>query len=92
MLFYQQHSATITVRTRRRDLSRTFFLAFKPESEEKGKGFSVELSIEEEKLIIRLNAKSLSRLRAVINSYLRWIKSILEVIEGDKLNGDANST
>lgn len=92
MLFYQQHSATITVKARRRDLSRTFFLAFKPESEEKGKGFSVELSIEEEKLIIRLNAKSLSRLRAVINSYLRWIKAILEVIEGDKLNGDANST
>ncbi|MEM2214513.1 MAG: KEOPS complex subunit Pcc1 [Candidatus Nezhaarchaeales archaeon] len=89
---YQQHSATITVEAQRQGLSKILFLALKPESEEKGKGFSVELSMEGEKLIIRLSAKSLSRLRAVINSYLRWIKSILEVIEGDKVYANTNST
>lgn len=47
--------------------------------------------MEEEKIIIRLSAKSLSRLRAVINSYLRWVKSILEVIEGDEINANTNS-
>jgi len=91
-LSYQQHSATITVEAQRQGLSKILFLALKPESEEKGKGFSVELSMEGEKLIIRLSAKSLSRLRAVINSYLRWIKSILEVIEGDKVYANTNST
>lgn len=91
MLSCQQYSATITVKTRKRDLSRILFLSFKPESEEKGKGFSIELSMEGEKLIIRLSAKSLSRLRAIINSYLRWIKSISEVIEGDKINANTNS-
>ncbi|MEM2535025.1 MAG: KEOPS complex subunit Pcc1 [Candidatus Nezhaarchaeales archaeon] len=89
---YQQHSATITVEAQRQGLSKILFLALKPESEEKGKGFSVELSMEGEKLIIRLSAKSLSRLRAVITSYLRWIKSILEVIEGDKVYANTNST
>ncbi|MEM0083588.1 MAG: hypothetical protein QW102_03615, partial [Candidatus Nezhaarchaeales archaeon] len=58
---YQQHSATITVEAQRQGLSKILFLALKPESEEKGKGFSVELSMEGEKLIIRLSAKSLSR-------------------------------
>ncbi|MDH5815846.1 MAG: KEOPS complex subunit Pcc1 [Candidatus Nezhaarchaeota archaeon] len=87
----QQHSATITIKAQRQDLSKILFLALKPESEEKGKGFSVELFMEEEKIIIRLSAKSLSRLRAVINSYLRWVKSILEVIEGDEINANTNS-
>ncbi|MEM0232680.1 MAG: KEOPS complex subunit Pcc1 [Candidatus Nezhaarchaeales archaeon] len=89
---YQQHSATITVKAQKQGLSKVLYLALKPESEEKGRGFSVEISMEGEKLIIRLSAKSLSRLRAIINSYLRWIKSILEVIEGGKVYANTNST
>jgi len=58
------------------------FSALKPECEDKGKGFSAEITIDGEKLIIKLSARSLSRLRAVLNSYLRWIKSISETIKG----------
>jgi len=56
------------------------------------RGFSSEICIDGEKLIIRLSAKSLSRLRAVMNSYLRWIKSISEVIESGEADADSNST
>ncbi|MEM4576832.1 MAG: KEOPS complex subunit Pcc1 [Candidatus Nezhaarchaeales archaeon] len=84
---YRQHSATIVVQTEKDDecdLSKVLFSALKPESEERGKGFSVEISMEGEKIIVRLRAKSLSRLRAVMNSYLRWIKSISEIIGGGR--------
>lgn len=40
--------------------------------------------MEGEKIIVRLRAKSLSRLRAVLNSYLRWMKSISEVVGGGR--------
>ena len=78
----QQHSATIVIRDEERKLN-VLFLALRPECEDKGRGFSAEVFIEREKLIIRLSAKSLSRLRAVMNSYLRWVKAIMEIIEGD---------
>ena len=48
--------------------------------------------IDGEKLIIKLSAKSLSRLRAVMNSYLRWIKSISEVIESGEVDAGSDST
>jgi tRNA threonylcarbamoyladenosine modification (KEOPS) complex Pcc1 subunit len=73
-----------------RELS-VLFLALKPECKDGGRGFSVEITIDREKLIIKLSAKSLSRLRAVLNSYLRWIKSIFEAVEGG-VDATANPT
>jgi tRNA threonylcarbamoyladenosine modification (KEOPS) complex Pcc1 subunit len=67
-------------------------LALKPECEDRAKGFSAEMYIDGEKLIIKLSAKSLSRLRAVMNSYLRWIKSISEVIESGEVDAGSDST
>lgn len=78
---YQQHNAKIVIIGKKRELN-VLFSALKPECEERGRSFSAEMAIDGEKLIIKLSAKSLSRLRAVLNSYLRWIKSIFEVIEG----------
>jgi tRNA threonylcarbamoyladenosine modification (KEOPS) complex Pcc1 subunit len=80
-LSYRQHSAKIIIRGEGRELN-VLFSALKPECEDKGKGFSAEITIDGEKLIIKLSARSLSRLRAVLNSYLRWIKSISETIKG----------
>jgi len=67
------------------------FSALKPECEDKSRGFSAEIYINGEKLIIKLSAKSLSRLRAVMNSYLRWIKSIYELVESGEVNAGTNS-
>jgi len=90
-LCYRQHSAKIIIEGEEHKLG-VLFSALKPESEDRGRGFSAEISIDEEKLIIRLSAKSLSRLRAVTNSYLRWIKSIFEVIESGDVVAGANPT
>jgi len=79
-LSYHQHSAVIKVKAEEQRLVKILYLALKPETEERTRGFSIEISFEGEKLIIRFNAKSLSRLRAILNSYLRWIKSIHEVL------------
>jgi len=57
------------------------FKALKPEVESKAPGCDVAMTFNGEKLIITFNARSLSRLRAVLNSYLRWIKSICEAID-----------
>lgn len=75
-----QHSAVIEIEAKEYQLIKILYLALKPETEEKSRGFTIEASFEREKLIIRFNAKSLSRLRAILNSYLRWIKSIHEVL------------
>jgi len=75
-----QHSAVIEIEAKEHQLIKILYLALKPETEEKSRGFTIETSFEREKLIIRFNAKSLSRLRAILNSYLRWIKSIHEVL------------
>jgi tRNA threonylcarbamoyladenosine modification (KEOPS) complex Pcc1 subunit len=88
-LSYRQHNAEIIVRGKEHELS-TLFSALKPECEDRGTSFSAEIFIDGEKLIIKLSAKSLSRLRAVMNSYLRWIKSISEVIESGDMDASAN--
>ncbi|MCS7140043.1 MAG: KEOPS complex subunit Pcc1 [Candidatus Nezhaarchaeota archaeon] len=75
-----QHSAKIEIILKDRRLSRVFYLALRPEVKDKAKGYNVEMLLENEKLIVKFNAKSLSRLRAILNSYMRWIKSIQEVI------------
>ncbi|MHC1629115.1 MAG: KEOPS complex subunit Pcc1 [Candidatus Nezhaarchaeales archaeon] len=75
-----QHIAIIEITTKEHHLNKILYLALKPEIEEKTRGFTIEVFFEGEKLIIRFNAKSLSRLRAILNSYLRWIKSIYEII------------
>ena len=87
----QQHSAKIVIRGEERELS-VLLSAIKPESEDRAKGFSAEVYIDGEKLIIKLSAKSLSRLRAVMNSYLRWIKSISEVVESGEVDADSDTT
>ncbi len=88
---YQQHSAKIVIRGEECGLN-ILFSALKPECEEKGRGFSAEMVIDGEKLIIKLSAKSLSRLRAVTNSYLRWIKSIFEIVESGEVYANADPT
>ncbi|GAF81041.1 unnamed protein product, partial [marine sediment metagenome] len=40
----------------------------------------VEVSTEEGKLIIRFEASDIAALRAAINSYLRWVGAILDVV------------
>ena len=68
------------------------FSALKPECEDKGRGFSVQIVIDGKKLIIKLSGKSLSRLRAVTNSYLRWIKSIFKIVESGEAYANADPT
>jgi len=56
--------------------------ALKPEVEEEKWDTKVTMTSEGERLIIKFNAKSLGKLRAILNSYLRWIKSVCEVLGG----------
>ncbi len=41
----------------------------------------VEVSTEEGKLMIRFEASDIAALRAAINSYLRWVGAILDVVD-----------
>ncbi|MDI9619857.1 MAG: KEOPS complex subunit Pcc1 [Candidatus Nezhaarchaeota archaeon] len=79
-----QHSATIEIFVEDKALKKAICSALKPEVEGASKGFNVKATFEGEKLIIRFYSKSLSRLRAVLNSYLRWTNAICEVVSGDE--------
>jgi len=58
------------------------YKALKPESLDKEiSGDFVRMQIEEEKLTIEINHKSLSRIRALMNSYIFWIYTILSTLE-----------
>jgi tRNA threonylcarbamoyladenosine modification (KEOPS) complex Pcc1 subunit len=41
----------------------------------------VDVSVEEGKLMIRIEASDVAALRAAINSYLRWVSTILDVVD-----------
>ena len=51
----------------------------KPEIKHKIPKTDVEISISENKICLKINAKDISSLRAASNSYLRWINTALSV-------------
>jgi tRNA threonylcarbamoyladenosine modification (KEOPS) complex Pcc1 subunit len=51
----------------------------KPEIKHKIPKTDVEISLSENKICLKINAKDISSLRAAINSYLRWINTALNV-------------
>jgi len=58
-----------------------FAKALEPESLRAIPRTSVEMKVQGDKFIMRIDAEDTNALRAAINSYLRWIKCAAEVIE-----------
>jgi tRNA threonylcarbamoyladenosine modification (KEOPS) complex Pcc1 subunit len=50
-----------------------------PEIKQKIPKTDVEISLSENKICLKINAKDISSLRAASNSYLRWINTALSV-------------
>jgi tRNA threonylcarbamoyladenosine modification (KEOPS) complex Pcc1 subunit len=51
----------------------------KPEIKHKIPKTDVEISVSENKICLKINAKDISSLRAACNSYLRWVNTALSV-------------
>ena len=64
------------------DLARIAYLALKPDLDKAPKSrFMVNISRDEDKLIINLKGDDISQLRALVNSYLRLMNVILNTID-----------
>ncbi|MCP8318026.1 MAG: CTAG/PCC1 family protein [archaeon] len=64
------------------DLARIAYLALKPDLDKAPKSsFMINISHDEDRLVINLRGDDMSQLRALINSYLRLINVILNTIE-----------
>lgn len=64
------------------DLAKIAYLALKPDLDKAPKSsFIVNISYDEDKLVINLRGDDTSQLRALINSYLRLINVILNTID-----------
>ncbi len=63
------------------DLAKIAYLALKPDLDKAPKSsFMINISHDEDKLIINLRGDDMSQLRALINSYLRLINVIINTI------------
>jgi len=63
------------------DLARIACLALKPDLDKAPKSsFTINISHDEDRLVINLRGDDMSQLRALINSYLRLINVILNTI------------
>ncbi len=70
----QNQKATIRLDLGSTKMTNTVFRALKPESLSAQKsGAKIQIEVEASTLILSFEAQSKSRLRAIINSYLRWI-------------------
>jgi len=58
------------------------FQALRPEAHISQKsGAKVQIEVEDSVLILSFEAQNTSRLRAIINSYLRWVITIINTID-----------
>jgi len=68
-----------------KDLARIAYLALKPDLDKAPKSnFIVDISCDEDNLVINLKVDDISQLRSGINSYLRLINVILNTISSLK--------
>lgn len=76
------HKARIEVELSSAHEAWALYVSLKPEAlAMSSRGLTSTLMLEETKVEIRIEASSLSRLRAALNSYLRWLSSFNELVE-----------
>lgn len=82
ILSTQSHKATIRLELGSPKITNTIFQALNPEVHSAQKsGARIQIEVEASMLILSFEAQSKSRLRAIINSYLRWIIAIMNTVE-----------
>jgi tRNA threonylcarbamoyladenosine modification (KEOPS) complex Pcc1 subunit len=59
----------------------TTYVALRPETLRTGRESEVMLSVHDKTLLVHFRAETISGLRALINSYLRWITMISRTLE-----------
>ncbi len=59
----------------------TTYMALRPETLRTGRESEVMLSVHDKTLLVDFRAETISGLRALINSYLRWITMISRTLE-----------
>ncbi len=57
------------------------YVALRPETLRTGRESEVMLSVHDKTLLVDFTAETISRLRALINSYLRWVTMISRTLE-----------
>ena len=78
----QNHKAIIKLDMCSRKFANTLFQALIPETNIPQKSETkIQIIAEDSILILRFEAKNTSRLRAIINSYLRWVITAIETID-----------
>ncbi len=76
------HKAKIEVIVDDLTVAKALFECLRPEVVSlSGRYYEASLRLKERKLTLTFESNSLSKLRAVLNSYLRWIRSIIELSE-----------
>lgn len=74
------HSAAIEVEASSTEEARALYISLKPEvTAMSSRGFTADISISGNKVEIIIRASSFSKLRAALNSYLRWLHSFSEL-------------
>jgi tRNA threonylcarbamoyladenosine modification (KEOPS) complex Pcc1 subunit len=76
----QQEAQLAIVMAEEREASMTY-LALKPETLRAIGESEVALSVHDKTLLVDFTAETISRLRALINSYLRWVTMISRTLE-----------
>ncbi len=70
--------------------AKTAHLALKPEIVRTVQGSEIELQLHDNALTISFKADSLARLRAILNTYLRWLTMVnktLDIIDNNSFVG-----
>ena len=80
----KRHEAQLVLVGRGRGRILTAYEAMSPEAVKTTRGASVALSIRDGTLFLRFEADTVPALRALVNSYLRWlsmIEGVLDILE-----------
>ena len=75
----QHHKLLIEINLTSENLARTVYFALKPE-------LKTKIMISNTGIILHLETNSISSLRALANSYLRWTATILNIIDSVQIN------
>lgn len=67
----EKHTATIEVSLPSANLAKTMYRALKPELDAR-----TQISVEDNIIILNLEADTITALRALTNSYLRWMITV----------------
>lgn len=77
----RNYVATISVELPSRELAEAILRALKPELRaSSSRGSRVQMRVEGNSMTLRLEARSVATMRALVNSYLRWTIAIRDTL------------